>query len=611
MIASNTEELSFKDYCEVIKKHIWLIIGIVIPISALVFFYSLVATKIYRAQTTLAIESSDVDLSERVNDVYKEEKGSQEYFQTQINILQSRSLAERVMEALNLNNNPEFKDTLNPAGKLLSMIGVKQMRSSNIVTLSVTGPDPVLITRIANSIVREFIQQSVERSSQAAQYGVSWLESQISGTMEELQISERELNEFIAKNKIVAVPDVESDKETLIESLKNQRAQLEKEVTEASRKYKDKHPKMIALETKLAKVNEQLETEVEKFIVLQKEITEYRIIKRRVDTLNSLYKDLLSRAKELDVSKEIAISNIRVVDPAKEPGSPIRPNLPMDVGLGFVVSLFLSIAISFIIEGFDTTIKTSDDIEFHVKTPFLGYIPFTKKELTGEEIFLGVDKKPNSIFAESFRNLRASLIFSFPEDKPLKSFAITSTFPQEGKSLISANLSIAFAQLGEPTLLIDADMRRGKLAEKLNIKNEYGLSSALTGTASLDKVIASTPVKNLDFISTGPYVPNPTELLNSDSFKNILKELQGKYKRVIIDSTPLLSISEAVILGDRCDGLVFVIKANSTPLKYVNEAKKVIGKKTKIIGTVLNCVEFERDHKYKYSYYYSESKQGK
>jgi capsular exopolysaccharide synthesis family protein len=609
MISSNTEELSFKDYWEMVKKHIWLIVGIVIPISILVFFYSLVSPKIYKAQATLAIESAEVNISERVGDVYKNEKNTLEYFQTQINILQSRSLAERVVEALNLSKTDEFKDTLDPAGKLLSMVDVRQMRLSNIAVLSVTGKDPILITRIANSIAREFIQQSVERSSQAAKYGVSWLESQISGTMEELQVTERELNDFISKNRIVAVPDVESDKETLIESLKGQKAQLEKEVTEASKKYKKKHPKMVALETKLSKVNEQLETEIEKFIVLQNEITEYNVLKRRVDTLNSLYKDLLSRAKELDVSKEMGISNIRVVDPAKEPQKPIKPRLARDVALAFVISFFLSIAISFIIESLDATLKTSDEVELHVKTPFLGYVPSTKKEFSDNDIFWGTDKKPNSIFAESFRNLRASLMFSFPEDKPLRAFAVTSSFPQEGKSLVAANLAIAFAQLGEKTLLVDADMRKGKLAERLGVKNEYGLSSLLTSDIALDKAISSTHVPSLDFISTGPYAPNPTELLNSDYFKKILEELQAKYKRIILDSTLLLSISEAVILGDRCDGLVFIIKAGSTPLKYVTEAKKVIGKKIRIIGAVLNCVEFERDHKYKYNYYYSESEQ--
>ncbi|MBU2250943.1 MAG: CpsD/CapB family tyrosine-protein kinase, partial [Candidatus Omnitrophica bacterium] len=202
---------------------------------------------------------------------------------------------------------------------------------------------------------------------------------------------------------------------------------------------------------------------------------------------------------------------------------------------------------------------------------------------------------------------RTSLLFSFPEDKPLNTIVVSSSIPGEGKSFVSANLAIVFAQLDEPTLIIDADMRKGRLIRSFKTEAKVGLSSLLTGTASLDEAIVPTKVANLSFLGTGPYAPNPTELLSSKKLKDFLDELKKRYKRIIIDSTPILSVSEAILLSDKCDGMIFVIRAASTQLIQVNEAKRILGGKTKIIGTILNAMELDQRHYHSY-YYYRSSK---
>jgi capsular exopolysaccharide synthesis family protein len=186
---------------------------------------------------------------------------------------------------------------------------------------------------------------------------------------------------------------------------------------------------------------------------------------------------------------------------------------------------------------------------------------------------------------------------------------VTSSIPAEGKSFIACNLAIIFAQAKEPTLLIDADMRKGNLQKLFGLKAKNGLSTLLTGMSSLEEAVIPAGIPNLFLLTAGPYTPNPTELLSSEKLPNILRELEKKYKKIIIDSTPILNVSEALILGDKCDGIMFVIRSRHTSLKDIAEAKKIIGNKVKVIGAALNDVDMQRERYYYYHYYTSSGKE--
>jgi len=599
--SSEIRELNLRDYADIVHKRRWLAFAIIATIVGVTIFYDIVFPKIYKATNTILIEKEIPKITERGDDIYLKEIRDAEYYQTQYNLLKSRSLAERVLNTLNLSKDPEFASTANPVRKLLSMLKIEPVRLSNIVNISVVGKDPLKITSIANTWAREFMHQDVEKKVGLAKYGVTWLESQLSDTLDNLQKAEKELNKFIRDNRIITIPDIESKKETLIEDLKSQKATVEKEIEQASKRYKGKHPQMISLNAQLSAIDRKMKEETEKLLNVQEVAVDYKLIKRRVDTYKSLYDDLLQRAKQLDVSKELTLTNIRVVDAAEVPKKPIRPSPKKDIPVALIASIFLSVAICFLLEYLDSTLKTSEDIELYTKLPFLGYIPSAKKEVKSQrDTDLVAQLKPHSRVVESFRNVRVSLIFSSPQDKPLRSLLITSSTAKEGKTFISSNLAIISAQAKEPTLLIDADMRKGRLSKSFDIKKEKGLSSILTGMCSLEEAIVSTPIPDLSLLGCGPYTPNPTELLGSERLKTILKEAQDKFARVVIDGTPLLAVADSLILGDICDGLVLVVRAGYTPLKYVSETKKKLGKKIKIIGAILNNTETEGDSYYHY-----------
>ncbi|MCF7916292.1 MAG: polysaccharide biosynthesis tyrosine autokinase [Candidatus Omnitrophica bacterium] len=607
MLPASEKELNIKDYLNIVKKNIWLVITCITVIPLMVAFYSFASPKIYQVSTSIVIEKESPNISKEVEQPYNSERQDKDYFQTQVEILSSRRVAKRVVKELELGQDVDFLST-DPVKKLLSMSKVELVRGSNMVILSVVGEDPLKITKIANVWARQFIAQSVERRVGASKYGVAWLEKQLVGVLQKLKEAEKDLNDFIKKNKIITNLAILEEKETLIDKLKSDRIQIKREIAEAEKRYKKKHPQMLSLRAKLESVENELENQREVFLLLQEKRAKYKVLQRKVDTYKILYTDLLKRAKELDISKEFTVSNIRVVDEAQEPEDPIKPKPTRDIFLAFFISVILGIGLSVFVESLDTTLKSSDDVENYADIPFLGYLASAKKLHKGKTgHFLINQAKSFSTVVEALRNIKISLLFSFPEDKPLKKLTITSTVPKEGKSFLAVNLAIIFAQAGEKILLIDADMRRGRLHKSLGVSREKGLSSVLTGNNSLDESIVSTSIPNLSFLPNGPATPNPTELLSSKRLDQILNQLEKKYKRIIIDSTPLLSVSEPVILGSHTDGLLFVINGDKTSYKLVNEAKKIVKNKVKIIGAVLNFIEKD-PQSYNHYYYYSDAK---
>ena len=604
-------QLTIKDYFDIVQKRLWLVTLVIVAIVGFVAIYDFSSPKIYEAKTSLLIEKQGVKLTGTEENFYGSGGRDVQYYQTQYAILLSRALAEKVIEALNLNRDPEFVNVPDLAGDMLDkMVKINPIKNSSIVTITVTGKEPLKIANIANTWAREYIRQDIEKKTGTAKYGVSWLESQVADTLVKLQESERKFNDFIKDNRIVTVPSIDADKQSLVEDLKREKGQIEQNMAEFSKRYKEKHPKMLAFRAQLKSTEDRLKDETDNFLELQEKMVEYRDLKRRVDTYKSLYEDLLKRAKELDISKELTISNIRVIDTAEVPRIPIKPETLRDIMKALAIAIFLSIGGCFLLEYMDSSLKTSEDVELYVKSPFLGYIPSTQYEAKD---FKNVDLishfKPQSRIAESFRSVRVSLMFSFPEDKPLKTMLITSSIPGEGKSFISSNLAIVFAQTNDKTLLIDADMRKGRLAKSYDVKSKNGLSGLLAGICSLEEAIVSTPIPNLFFLPAGQISPNPAELLGSAKLMEILKEAQAKFQRIVIDAPPVLNVTDPLILGDKCDGMILVVRARSTSLKFINEAKKILEKKVKVIGAVLNDAEIKKDHYYLYHYYSTPEKE--
>jgi succinoglycan biosynthesis transport protein ExoP len=356
---------------------------------------------------------------------------------------------------------------------------------------------------------------------------------------------------------------------------------------------------------------------------------QYNILKREVETNKQLYDGFLQRLKEAGISAGLKSSNIRILDAAVVPGSPESPDKPRNMLYGVMGGLFCGILLAFFFEYLDSSVKSPDDVDRFIKLPTLGVIPspasispiFSRRPLLargnvgpggGGRVELVTFQNVKSIVSEAYRNTRTSVLLSSGASRRPRSLLVTSSWMGEGKTTTSLNLAITLCQTGEKVLLLDCDMRNPNLHRILGLGHSAGMSEYLSGNADLSgdddlsPLIQETVVPNLYIIPGGRTPPNPAELLGSERMKDILAACNGHFDHIVIDSPPVLSVTDARILAPIVDGVILVIKGGETPKQAVQRSKRLLQEiDANIIGTVLNQVDVRSaDYLYYSRYYY-------
>ncbi len=467
------------------------------------------------------------------------------------------------------------------------------------------------------------------------------------------RVRKQALFEFAKSGKLDAVPQIQSNP-ALTDFLKK-RSEVDSEYREALAQYGPNFPRVARLQTQIKDLDENIEKEKQNIVdtldseyraavaremmlgrALEDEkqevnemagkMVEYNILKREAEANKILYDGLLTKLREAGVSAGLRSSNIRVVDPAMIPSTPARPAKTRNVALAFVVGLVGGIGLALMREYLDNTVKTPDDIETLSRLPSLAVVPqFTSSNGTGKNgsknkllsghSANGHDKRmelvaehlPKSQMSEAFRALRTSLLLS-RADHPPQVILVTSALPREGKTTAAANLAVTLAQLGDKTVVVDADLRKPGVGRLLNMSggNYAGLSSYLAGASSLDLVTVPHPtIPNLAAIPTGPLPPNPADLLSSHKLAEAIVELRKKFKFVVIDSPPVMAATDAVILSVQTDGVLLVVRSGETPKEAFTRTRDLlVSVKCNILGVVLNAVDASApDYYYSYRYY--------
>src|SRR5882762_7639775 len=458
------------------------------------------------------------------------------------------------------------------------------------------------------------------------------------------------LYQFAKAGNLDAVPQVQSNS-ALVDLLKK-RTETSTQYADALSQYGPNFPKVQRLQAQLKEADDSIEREKKKILdvlesdyqeVRQREVlltqrldqqkaeanqmaeklVEYNILKREAEANKSLYDGLMTKLKETAISQGLRSSNIRVVDPAMIPSTPARPAKTRNVALAFLVGLVGGIGLALLREYLDNTVKTPGDIETLARLPSLAVVPqFAGSNGGGKRRRLlqgfssnGHDKRielvaqhlPKSQMSEAFRALRTSILLS-QADHPPQVILVTSALPREGKTTAAANLAVTLAQLGDKTVLVDADLRKPGVGRLLNLAGgKYaGLSSYLAGVSSLDLVSVPHPaIPNLVAIPTGPLPPNPADLLSSHKLVEAIAELRTKYKFVVIDSPPIMAATDAVILSVQADGVLIVVRSGETPKEAFTRTRDLLNSvKCRILGVVLNAVDASApDYYYSYRYY--------
>jgi capsular exopolysaccharide synthesis family protein len=354
-------------------------------------------------------------------------------------------------------------------------------------------------------------------------------------------------------------------------------------------------------------------------------LIQHNLLKREFETNQQLYDTLLQHLKDANVSAGLRATNVHVIDEASVPTFPVRPNRMRNIQFGLAAGLILGIALAFTREALDNSIKNAQEIEKLTDLPTLSIVPivghtsvirgsglFRSRRRNGSNgnsawpVELAVLKKPGAAVSEAYRTLRTSVLLSTAE-RPPRVLLITSAQPGEGKTSTALNLACTLAQKGSRVLLVDADLRRPGLAKVLGLVNRNGLAEILTGAREFDETLVQK-VPDLDslfLLPAGPYPPNPAELLSSLKMENLVKRMREGFDHVVLDSPPVLPITDATILSSLVDGVVMVVECESTTRAALNRACRIIEHSGgKILGTVLNKVDTRRDGYYGYRYYH-------
>ncbi len=355
----------------------------------------------------------------------------------------------------------------------------------------------------------------------------------------------------------------------------------------------------------------------------------YNILKREVETNKQLYDGLLQRMKEAGVAAGLKSSNIQVVDAAMVPAFPFSPSLRKNLTLALMLSLMAGLGLAFLLSYLDNTIKTPEDVEELVGLPSLGFIPsldsgqrgrygrlllsskngeqdMQSQDLARHGVELASLVATSSLIAETFRGLRTALLLSTPEQPP-KTIMVTSALPSEGKTTTVCNVALSFTQTGKRVLIIDCDMRQPRISKIFEQNGSMGLSEHLTGQVDFSDIIVESLIPNLFLVNAGTTPPNPGELLCSNRMQQALEQAAALYDIVLIDTPPILAVTDPLMVAPMTDGVILVTKGGKNPPEVLQKARKGLEMvHAKILGVVVNQVNLDsQDYSYYYHRYYN------
>ena len=446
----------------------------------------------------------------------------------------------------------------------------------------------------------------------------------------------------------------ESTGDAMLEKLREQEADLRTQFAQLTSQFGPAYPKVQQLKSQLDQLHEEIAKEQvtntahlrDQFLSAQRredmltksferqkqeanqlnaKTADYAMLKREAESNRQLYDNLLQKLKEAGLSAGLRSGNIRIYDPARAPKAPAEPNIPRNLSIAFVVGLSLGIGLAFSLEALDNTVRNSEEVQMISTLPVIGIVPLGKSSYknaprrahslkapaaelpaaNSTPVEIISQSRPRSEIAEAYRSLRTSILLS-AAGKPPQVILVTSALPEEGKTTTSVNTAIVLAQRGARVLLVDADLRRPSIHKAMGLPSSLGLSGALTHPdESFENVIVPSPtVPNLYVIPAGPIPPYPAELLGSNAMRTFLEKAKSQFDHIIVDSTPVLSVTDAVVLSVEVDGVLVVIRSGQTTKRALRRIGEIFNQvNARVIGVVLNAVNLNEPDNYHYYYY--------
>lgn len=708
------EEINLLEYWLVIKRRGRAILGLAFIMALVGVLIAFTITPQYKSTIKILVEPDapkvvSLDPLQGVSNIMY-------FYQTQYDIIGSRSVVESVIKKLKLEQHPVFLKAIPALNEdesdnsswlglisdedikdidaayeeqllrdmviehVLDNLTVKGQKNSQIINISYESPDAKLSAIIANAISDAYIEKGFEAKLALNRNASEWLTKRLAGLRQKLEESENTLRLYQQKERMVntesfasitssklggitdalikaqarraeaeiryqQIKDAKRSGKNLssttvvlqnkfIQTLKEEQSKLARYASELSERYGDKHPKMIAATSDLKTANRRLSREADKIIegikanyeaavssveklksLSQQTETEARgnqskefelaKLERDVSTNRELYNVFMTRFKETSMTGDSDVTNVSIVDYARPALLPSKPKKKLIVAAAIFAGLFLGVLLAFLLEYLENTFRIPEDVENKLGLPLLSVLPMLPADEKSPERHT-FDELESPAFTEALNSVRTGIMFA-NIDIPAKMIMVTSSVANEGKTTLSSNLSLTFSHTGK-TLLIDGDLRKQQFSKDiLKQSRTTGLAELAVGDASLDEcIIQDSNVKNLYYMSSGLATPKPLELLSSRKFAEMLKLLRVKFDHIIIDSAPLLPVSDSLILANLCDEVILVVKADSTTDKMAQASvKRLATAHVKPLGVVLQQADLAKMESYSgYSYGY-------
>jgi capsular exopolysaccharide synthesis family protein len=619
-------ELNLMDYWLIISRRRITVFVIAFTVFLGTILYTLSIKSEYQATATLMITEQKT-----MSTVLMELSGTPlgDPLVSYARSITSLPIIEGAVKQLGLaGKNATPEEITDVAGSLQGAVGTSIQENTNLIDIIVTHHEPELTAKLANKIVEVFIAQDLKDKSKQSRKVREFIEGQLVDLGKKLADSENKLRDFREK---------ETPSGAAV-SVQNKLGELDAEKNKLSKVYTDSHPDIVKIKEQIAELKLQ-------FRGLPETELQYARLSREVEINDVIYRELKAKFQSARIAEVEKVESVIFINPAIVPGEPISPNKKLNYLLGAMVGLMLGLAGAFLTEQLDTSIGTIEDVESYLSIPVVGIIPYLKTDDDNNKSFIQAiwPKRPltnkekisrtkkqllvhyssSAPVFEAYRMLRTNIeSIVFKEKIQRKIVLISSSGPEEGKSITISNLAIAMAQGGLRTLLIDADMRRASINKIFGMKNEPGLSNVLRGTIDskdaiktftdiltseigFDEVLKIPGLDYLNILVSGSLPQSPAELLNSTELDALLAKLRDSYDIILIDSPPVLAVADAVVLGPKADAVIMVYRVGKTARSLLNRAKtQLIETGSLVKGVILNNISAQIEMQYGYYAYY-------
>ncbi|MHC4167160.1 MAG: GumC family protein [Planctomycetota bacterium] len=686
-----SEAVTSENLIRIVWRGRWLILLVTVIAVVAAIVYLVKATPVYTSTSRIYVEQSGPKIfSEAETSVMTQSKN---YLHTQVELLKSTPIIAAVLEDPGIGHMITLAAVDNSIAYLKKKLDVRVGKKDDIISVSFNSPYPAEAAQLVNEVVDSYITYHATRKRSTSAEVLKILQSEKARRSKELtdkltamlnfkkeneslalegsrgnivitrlerlsqELTEAQLATIQAKSDFEAIEEMVSDPgkvKQFIEArqagdirlsadnakavLRSKLDQLDRRRADRRRQLKSGHPAVMALETEIAHVEQQIadldaefararlavaeqqytsakqrEDQIARYydeqrkqaLDLNEQLAQYTILQSDWEQTRRLCEILDERIKELNVTEDVGALNISVLEVARAADKPSEPQRATCMAKALMAGFMLGVGLTLIRDWRDHRLRSAEDISAVLDLPILGVVPSMSRRLSIVDRGQKVNKDSDSPVAEAYRTIRTAVFFGAREDEA-RTILVTSPAPADGKTTLVSNLAIAMAQAGQKTLILDGDFRKPMQHRIFELNNrDVGLSSVLAGAMTLDEVIRPTGIRGLELLSCGLSLSNPSEALNSKRFADALEILSDRYDRIIVDAPPVMPVTDAQILAAICDVTLLVLRAEKSTRKTSQQARDgLLSVGANILGALVNDVPKKGSYGYYSSYGY-------